>query len=46
MKAKQLTEEEFEQLDELHYKMENELLQLIKSLQAKMKKGDWEDTFS
>lgn len=45
-KASQLTEEEFEQLDELHYKTENELIQLIKSLQTKMKQGNWDDTFS
>jgi hypothetical protein len=29
----------------LHYKTENELLMLIKSLQKKMKNGDWDDTF-
>jgi four helix bundle protein len=44
-KADQLTKEEYEQLDKLHYKTENELIQLIKSLQKKMKDGDWEDTF-
>ncbi len=31
-KAKQISGEEFEQLDRLHYKTENELVQLIKSL--------------
>ncbi len=45
-KANQLTIEEFKQLDDLHYKTENELIQLIKSLQKKMKEGNWEDTFS
>ncbi|HKI45076.1 MAG TPA: four helix bundle protein [Balneolales bacterium] len=45
-KANQLTKEEFEQLDTLHYKTENELIRLIKSLQKKMRAGgDWEDTF-
>lgn len=45
-KASQLTKEEFEQLDELHYKTENELIQLIKSLQKKMKDGVWDDIFT
>lgn len=44
-KANQMTTEEFEKLDKLHYKTENELIQLIKSLQKKMKKDDWENTF-
>ncbi len=43
--ADQITKEEFEQLDKLHYKTENELIQLIKSLQKKMKEGNWDDTF-
>src|SRR5210317_2422820 len=33
MKANQITEGEHEQLDQLHYKVENELLKLIESLQ-------------
>jgi four helix bundle protein len=45
LKANQITGEEFEQLDELHYKTENELIQLIKSLQLKMKDGNWDDQF-
>lgn len=44
-KANQITKEDFDQLDKLHFKTENELLQLIKSLQKKMKEGDWDDTF-
>jgi len=44
-KANQVSKEVYEQLDELHYKTENELLMLIKSLQKKMKEGDWDDTF-
>lgn len=45
-KANQVTKEEFEQLDKLHYKTENELIQLIKSLQKKMKNGKWENTYN
>ena len=45
MKAKQITEEEHEQLDLLHYKVENELLKLIESLQKKQQEGKWEDSF-
>ena len=44
-KAKQIAKEDFEQLDKLHYKTENELIQLIKSIQRKMKNGEWDDTF-
>src|SRR3989304_2867475 len=43
--AGQITEEEFEKLDQLHYKVENGLLKLMESLQKKQKVGDWEDTF-
>jgi four helix bundle protein len=44
-KANQISDEEFEQLDSLHYKTENELIQLIKSLQTKMKEGNWDAEF-
>jgi four helix bundle protein len=44
-KADQISSIDYEKLDELHYKTENELLMLIKSLQKKMKNGDWDDTF-
>lgn len=44
-KANQITSEEFNQLDELHYKTENELIQLIKSLQIKLKEGNWDQSF-
>jgi four helix bundle protein len=44
-KAKQITKEQFEKIDQLHYKIENELIQLIKSLQKKMDDNDWEDSF-
>jgi four helix bundle protein len=43
--ANQITEAEFKKLDELHYKVENELLKLIKSLQKKKISGNWEDNF-
>jgi len=43
--AGQITEEEYEKLDQLHYKLENGLLKLMESLQKKQRVGDWEDTF-
>ncbi len=43
--ADQITDEEYEQLDQLHYKVENELLKLIESLQKKQKNDRWEDSF-
>ena len=43
--AKQITQDDYERLDTLHYKVENELLQLIKSLQKKQIEGKWEDSF-
>ncbi|MBI5182801.1 MAG: hypothetical protein HY999_00340 [Nitrospinae bacterium] len=41
--AAQITDEEYEKLDQLHYKVENELLKLIESLQKKQTGGQWED---
>jgi len=43
--AGQITEEEYEKLDQLHYKVENGLLKLMEYHQKKQKVGDWEDTF-
>jgi four helix bundle protein len=43
--AGQITEEEFEKLDELHFKVENGLIKLIESLQKKQTNGIWEDSF-
>ncbi len=43
--ANQITDDEYEQLDKLHYKVENELLKLIRSLQKKQKDKDWQDNF-
>ena len=44
-KAGQITDDEYEQIDKLHYKIENELLKLIESLQKKQKDQVWEDKF-
>ena len=43
--ADQITDDEYEWLDKLHYKVENELLKLIESLQAKQKDAVWENHF-
>jgi hypothetical protein len=45
MQAAQISEEEYEELDVLHYRVENQLLKLIESLQRKQKGGKWDDTF-
>jgi len=45
MQAEQISEEEYEELDILHYKVENQLLRLIESLQRKQRGGQWEETF-
>jgi len=44
--AGQITNEDYEALEQLHYKVENELLRLIASLQKKAKMGNWEDNFN
>jgi len=41
----QITDNEYERLDKLHYKVENGLLRLIESLQRKQQNGVWEDNF-
>ncbi len=43
-KAKQISEEDFEKLDSLGYKLENGLLKLVESLEHKREGGDWIDT--
>jgi four helix bundle protein len=43
--AGQITDEQYDRLDEIHYKIENKLINLIKSLQQKAKRGEWEDEF-
>jgi len=40
-----INEKDFEKFDVLHYKVENELISLIKSLQEKQMKKEWEDSF-
>lgn len=44
-KAEQITNEEFEQLNTLSYKLENGLLKLIESLEKKRNRNDWIDSF-
>lgn len=44
-RAEQISEADYEQLDELHYRVENELIRLVKSLQKKQNGNDWQDTF-
>ena len=40
-----INSEKFEAFDKLHYKLENELIGLIKSLQQKQNTGTWENKF-
>jgi four helix bundle protein len=42
-KAEQLSVEDFERLDSIAYKLENELLKLVESLEQKREQGDWID---
>jgi four helix bundle protein len=44
-RAEQMTDNQYEAIDQIHYKVENGLINLIKSLQRKQKEGDWEDSF-
>ncbi|MCA9735514.1 four helix bundle protein, partial [candidate division KSB1 bacterium] len=44
--ANQISEEQFEEIDKLHYKVENQLLKLIESLQNKKNTDYWLDTFA
>ena len=44
--ANQISGEQYEKFDKLHYKVENALLSLIKSLQKKHRGGDWQETFA
>jgi four helix bundle protein len=43
--AGQISYQQYEELDQIHFKVENGLINLIKSLQKKLKNGDWEETF-
>jgi four helix bundle protein len=42
-KIGKLSNEQFESFDEFHYRVENKLLALVKSLQAKRGKGIWDE---
>jgi len=42
-KANQITEDEFQILDTLAYKLENGLLKLVESLEEKRDRGEWTD---
>jgi four helix bundle protein len=42
-KAEQFSEEDFENLDSMGYKLENGLLKLVESLEEKREQGDWID---
>jgi four helix bundle protein len=44
-RAEQISEQEFESLDVLAYKLENGMKRLIESLQYKREQHDWEDSF-
>ena len=45
LKTDQISKEEYEKLDALHYKLENGLIKLVKSLQGKLENKDWNDSF-
>jgi len=42
-KANQISEEDFQKLDSLAFKLENELIRLVKSLEQKRERGEWID---
>ncbi len=43
----QITDEEYDELDELHYKVENGLIGLVKALQRRHRTGEpWEEIFA
>ena len=39
----QNSKEQYEKLDKVHYQIENELIQLIKSMQKKIKDTSWNE---
>ena len=45
LSAKQITEDDYQKLDEIHYRVENGLLNLIRSLQRKRSNQDWQEEF-
>lgn len=44
--ANYISEEAFEAFDKKHYQLENALLKLASSLQQKLKKNDWDESYS
>jgi len=42
--VKLISNDDFEDLDKLHYEVENKLLRLIESLENKRRTNDWQDT--
>jgi four helix bundle protein len=44
--AGQIPAEACEEIDEQHYKVENKLIKLVKSLQEKQRRGEWEESFA
>ena len=46
LQAKQITDVDFEKLDKLHFKLENELIKLIETLQNKKNIEHWQDSFA
>ena len=45
MKAKQISEKDYDEFDKLHYKVENQLIKLIESIQNKKNNENWNDSF-
>ncbi len=45
LNAQNLTQEQFKQLNDLSYKLENGLTKLVESLERKQDVGDWVDSF-
>ncbi len=43
-RVKLISDGDFEEFDKLHYEVENKLLKLIESLEAKRGTGEWSDT--
>jgi len=43
LKSRQITEEDFERLDSLAFKIENGLLKLVERLEEKRDRGEWID---
>jgi hypothetical protein len=43
--ADQITAKQYEEIDQIHYKVENGLIRLIEALQKKNRDGGWKDTF-